>query len=134
MTLGDAITMVLNRVGLDTTNTDFKNEARSYINLTAVEISALVDWWWLDRVTSFKTTETFTVSGGSGTFVADETITGGTSGSTATVAGYSASPKEIYIYSPSADFTAAETVTGGTSSATAAYASTAGTRIYTPIS
>ena len=120
MTLGEAITMVLNRVGLDTTNVDFKNEARNYINLTAVEISALVDWWWLDRVTSFKTTATFTVSGGSGTFVAGETITGGTSGSTATVDGYSASPKEIYIYSPSADFTATETVTGGTSGATAA--------------
>ena len=134
MTLGEAITMVLNRVGLDTTNADFKNEARNYINLTAAEISALVDWWWLDRVTSFKTTETFTVSGGSGTFVAGETITGGTSGSTATVDGYSASPKEIYIYSPSGSFTATETVTGGTSGATAAYASTAGTRIYTPIS
>ena len=84
MTLGEAITMVLNRVGLDTTNADFKNEARNYINLTAAEIAALVDWWWLDRTTSFLTTDTLTVSGGSGTFVEGETITGGTSGEAGT--------------------------------------------------
>ena len=134
MTLGEAITMVLNRVGLDTTNADFKNEARNYINLTAAEIAALVDWWWLDRTTSFVTTDTLTVSGGSGTFVAGETITGGTSSKTATVDGYRASPKEIYVYSPSGTFTATETLTGGTSGATAAFGSSAGTRVYKPIS
>jgi len=134
MTLGEAITMVLNRVGLDTTNTDFKDEARNYINLTAVEVSALVDWWWLDRTTTFVTTNTLTVTGGSGTFVSGETITGGTSSKTATVDGYSASPKEIYVYSPSGSFTASETLTGGTSGATAAFSSSAGTRTYKPIS
>ncbi len=134
MTLAQAITMVLNRVGLDTTNSDFKDQARNYVNLTAAEIAALVDWWWLDRTTTFLTTDTLTVTGGSGTFVAGETITGGTSGKTATVDGYSASPKEIYVYSPSGSFTATETLTGGTSGATTAFSSSAGTRTYKPIS
>lgn len=134
MTLGDAITMVLNRVGLDTTNSDFKNQARNYINLTAAEIAALVDWWWLDRTSTFLTTNTLTVTGGSGTFTAGETITGGTSSKTAKVDSYSASPKEIYVYSESGSFTAGETLTGGSSSATTSFTSSAGTRVYKPIS
>ena len=132
MTLGEAITMVLNRVGLDTTNVDFKNEARNYINLTAVEVSNLVDWWWLDRTATFRTTDTLTVTSDTGAFAADATITGLSSGKTAKIDGYSDVKNEIYVYSPTGSFTADETVSiSGAGSAT--FKSSAATRIYTPI-
>lgn len=56
-------------------------------------------------------------SGLSGTFQVGETITGGTSTETATVAYVGAD--YLLVTSPSGDFTDAETITGGTSSATA---------------
>ena len=34
-----------------------------------------VPWWWLEKTTTFITTETFTISSVSGTFTAGETIT-----------------------------------------------------------
>jgi len=53
----------------------------------------------------------------SGTFQANETITGGTSGATTTISSItSATVLDIII--PSTDFTVGETVTGGTSGAT----------------
>ena len=134
MTLSDAITMTLDRVGLDSTNTTFKNRARQYLNMTAIEIANLLKWWWLDRTTTFKTTLTFTITGASGTFTVGETITGGTSGSTAVVDSHDTTNSLLYVYSESAAFTASETITGGTSSVTATYASSATTRVYTPVS
>ena len=134
MTLSDGITLVLDRVGLDSGNATFKNRARQYINLTAIEIANLLKWWWLNRTTTFKTTKTFTVTGASGTFTVGETITGGTSGSTATVDSYDTANGLVYIYSESGDFTASETITGGTSGVTATYSSSVNTRVYTPVS
>jgi len=134
MLLSDGITLVLDRVGLDSTNTSFKDQTRRYLNLTAIEIANLRKWWWLDRTTTFRTTKTFTITGASGTFTVGETITGGTSSATAVVDPHDTTSSLLYVYSESADFTASETITGGTSSETATYASSVNTRVYTPVS
>lgn len=63
----------------------------------------------------------FEVSGLTGTFVVDETITGGTSGATAKVIDWDSSTRTLRFYQDIntgfTSFQAAETVTGGTSSA-----------------
>lgn len=133
MTLDEGISLVLDRVGLDSGNTSFKNRARKYLNLTAVEISNLLKWWWLDRTTTFKTTLTFVVSSASGTFTVGETVTGGTSGKTAIVDSHDTTNNQLFVYSESGTFTATETLTGGTSGVTATFVSSSTTRVYTPV-
>mgnify|MGYP003136422093 FL=1 len=64
-----------------------------------------------------------TVSSVSGTFVAGETITGGTSGANTTIASI-ASATTFNIVIPSTDLTVGETVTGATSAATGTVVST----------
>ena len=64
-----------------------------------------------------------TVSSVSGTFVAGETITGGTSGANTTIASV-VTTTTFNIIIPSTDFTVGETVTGGTSGATGTVVST----------
>jgi hypothetical protein len=64
-----------------------------------------------------------TVSSVSGTFVAGETITGGTSGANTTIASI-ASATTFNIVIPSTDLTVGETVTGATSGATGTVVST----------
>ena len=64
-----------------------------------------------------------TVSSVSGTFVDNETITGGTSGATTTInEALTATTSRIVL--PSTDFTVGETITGGTSGATGVVVST----------
>ena len=64
-----------------------------------------------------------TVSSVSGTFVDNETITGGTSGATTTISqALTATTSRIVL--PSTDFTVGETITGGTSGATGTVVST----------
>lgn len=133
MTLNEGIELVLDRVGLDAGNTSFKNRARKYLNLTAIEVSNLLKWWWLDRTTTFRTTLTFTITSASGTFTVGETITGGTSGKTAVVDSHDTTNSLLYVYSESGTFTASETLTGGSSGVTATYGSSANTRVYTPV-
>ena len=60
---------------------------------------------------------TLTVSNVSGTFVANETVTGGTSGESTTINSIT-SATAFVITLPTGDFTVGETVTGGTSGAT----------------
>ena len=60
---------------------------------------------------------TLTVSNVSGTFAANEIITGGTSGESTTINSIT-SVTEFVIILPTGDFTVGETVTGGTSGAT----------------
>lgn len=134
MTLGEAITTVLQRVRLSTGTTDYKNQARKYLSLVAAEYLALVPGWFLDREATFKTTLTFTITGASGTFTVGETVTGGTSSETAVVDSHDTTNSKLYVYSESGTFTASETITGGTSSVTATYSSSTETRVYTPIS
>jgi len=64
-----------------------------------------------------------TLSSVSGTFVATETITGGTSGANTTISSV-ASSTTFNIVLPSTDFTVGETVTGATSGATGTVVST----------
>ena len=59
---------------------------------------------------------TLNISNVAGTFVAAETVTGGTSGATATVSSVSAS--SLVVSSVTGTFSAAEVITGGTSAAT----------------
>tara|TARA_R110000824_G_scaffold135128_1_gene298165 strand:- start:795 stop:1646 length:852 start_codon:yes stop_codon:yes gene_type:complete len=68
-------------------------------------------------------TFTLTVSSVSGTFVASETITGGTSGVSTTVNSVPSGTTMIIVI-PSNDLTVGETVTGGTSGATGTVVST----------
>ena len=68
-------------------------------------------------------TVTLTVSSVSGTFVDNETLTGGTSGATTTIS-EALTSTTIKIVLPSTDLTVGETVTGGTSGATGTVVST----------
>ena len=64
-----------------------------------------------------KSKVSVTVSSVTGTFAANETITGGTSGESTTISSIT-SPTVFVIILPTGDFTIGETVTGGTSGAT----------------
>lgn len=66
---------------------------------------------------------TLTVSGVSGTFVSNETITGGTSAESTTINSIT-SATEFVVIIPTGTFTVGETVTGGTSGATGIVVST----------
>ena len=110
MTLAEGIELVLDRVGLEAINTTFKNRARQYLNINAVEIANLLKWWWLNRTVTFRTTKTFTITGASGVFTVGETITGGTSSSTAVVDSHDTTNGLLFVYNESADFTASETI------------------------
>ena len=57
------------------------------------------------------------VVGGSGTFTAGETVTGGTSNVTAEVKSFDASTRTLIVINRSGTFSVPETITGGTSSA-----------------
>ena len=57
------------------------------------------------------------VAGGSGTFTAGETVTGGTSNVTAEVKSFDASTRTLIVINRSGTFSVPETITGGTSSA-----------------
>ena len=57
------------------------------------------------------------VAGGSGTFTAGETITGGTSNVTAEVKSFDAATRTLIVINRSGTFSVPETITGGTSSA-----------------
>ena len=57
------------------------------------------------------------VAGGSGTFTAGETVTGGTSNVTAEVKSFDSATRTLIVISRSGTFTIPETITGGTSSA-----------------
>lgn len=135
MTLDDAIGLVLGRTGLAAANTTYKDRARQYLNAMGKRIVSDMGgkWWFLYKSTTFSTTKTATVSGISGTFVAGETITGGTSGATAVVdTAYDSTnyPTAILVSAVTGTFTASETLTGGTSGATATFSSIAVTQTY----
>ena len=148
MTLATAISMVLSRAGLDTTNATYKDQARIYLNTAATGIVNLLGgkWWFLHKSSTFVTTRTITitvssgaftvgetvtggssgtmvVTGISGTFVAGETVTGGTSGRTGVITTAYDGSTSITLSSVSGTFTSSETITGGTSSATATFSS-----------
>jgi len=55
VTLAEAITRVIDRVGLSTTTDAYKDKARSYLNQILAEVAPMVPWWWLDGTTTFAT-------------------------------------------------------------------------------
>lgn len=55
MTLSQAITTVLKRVGLSTAAGELQDQARLYLGMTVAEVSPLSNWWWLDRTATFAT-------------------------------------------------------------------------------
>ena len=63
-------------------------------------------------IVSSKTTANMVVTGPSGDFVAGETLSGGTSGSTATIVSWDSGTNTLELNFISDDFTASETVTG----------------------
>jgi hypothetical protein len=63
MTLNQAITTVLKRVGLSTAAGELQDQARLYLGMVVAEVSPLANWWWLDRTATFATvngTRTYT--------------------------------------------------------------------------
>ncbi len=63
MTLSQAITTVLKRVGLSTAAGELQDQARLYLGMVVAEVSPLASWWWLDRTATFATvngTRTYT--------------------------------------------------------------------------
>ena len=80
----------------------------------------------VNRVVSSKTLLTAAVSSASGTFTVGETVTGGTSGSTAEVVEVVSATSVKFKY-VSNDFTNTETITGGQSGVTATYATSGST-------
>lgn len=137
MTLQQAYELLLKRVGLDESNTTFKDQARIYLNIAAKELGGVAKWWWQYKQGTLTTTSTLTLTGSisSGPFVAGEVIEGGSSGRTATVAAsYDATNASASLFyrgpSTTTDFTTGETITGATSGANAAAGADVVTREY----
>ena len=135
MTLAQAITMTLNRVGLLPTNTTYKDQARLYLNMASKRVSGEIGgkWWWLHKTTTFNTTKTLTVTGISGTFTAGEiveldadTTIIGTIDANYDVTNY---PTKLLLSSVTGTWVAGA-ITGRTSSATATAVSIAVTQTY----
>ena len=55
MTLGQALTRILNRVGLSDSTEEFKDRARDYVNQIMAESQPHPDWWFLNTETTFAT-------------------------------------------------------------------------------
>ena len=135
MTLAQAITMTLNRVGLLTTNTTYKDQARLYLNMAAKRVSGEIGgkWWWLHKTTTFNTTKTITVSGiANGAFAAGDEIEGNSSEATAIIdddydpTNY---PTALLVHTIVGTFTTSDTALFA-GSVTAAYVSIAVTQTY----
>ena len=58
MLLSEAIDMTLRRTGLNSSNTDNRNQARFYLNAISNRIVGRAKWWW-----AYKTADLTTVSG-----------------------------------------------------------------------
>ena len=88
MTVLDCIKTALARVGLNTTNTEFQTQARLYLNATLQQLSGEATWWWLHKTSTIQCTREFTLTSVTGTFAVASTVTGQTSGATATRASH----------------------------------------------
>lgn len=136
MTLAQAITMTLNRVGLLTTNTTYKDQARLYLNMAAKRVSGEIGgkWWWLHKTTTFNTTKTITVSGiDGGAFAAGDEITGNSSSATAIIdADYDPTnyPTALLVHTIVGTFTTSDNTLNNGEGTRAAYVSIAVTQTY----
>lgn len=106
----DCIKTALARVGLNTTNTEFQTQARLYLNATLQQLSGEATWWWLHKTSTIQCTREFTLTSVTGTFSDSATVTGQTSGATATVSAWNASTGVLTVQDESGTFVAAEVV------------------------
>ena len=126
MLLSEAITLVLRRTGLSISDSGFKDNARDYLSLTLTEIVPEVDWWWLDRTTTFRTTKSLTVTSVVGTYTSGETVTDAQgSPFSATVDNFDSTNNIINVYSENS-VTPTGMLTGGSSGATSTFSSQIG--------
>ena len=56
MTNIQIIQLALQRVGLNTTSSTFKDSARDYLNLTAKDVSTRAKWFWMFKSSNFTVT------------------------------------------------------------------------------
>lgn len=85
--------------------------------------SAELAWAFAEDIYQHLIAPTLTLTSVTGAFAAGETVTGGSSGATATV--YQNGTTSVAIYGRSGTFSAGETITGGTSGAHGAFSSLA---------
>ena len=110
MTVLECIQMGLARTGLSTTNTDFQTQARIYLNATLQQLSGEATWWWLHKTDSIQCTREFTLTSVTGTFVANNTVTGQTSAATATIVSWTPSTSVLVVKDESGTFSTSEVV------------------------
>lgn len=110
MTVLDCIKTALARVGLNTTNTEFQTQARLYLNATLQQLSGEATWWWLHKTSTIQCTREFTLTSVTGTFPVASTVTGQTSGATATVTAWDASSSVLTVKNESGTFATSEVV------------------------
>ena len=110
MTVLECIQMGLARTGLSTTNTDFQTQARIYLNATLQQLSGEATWWWLHKTDSIQCTREFTLTSVTGTFVANNTVTGQTSAATATIVSWTPSTNVLVVKDESGTFSTSEVV------------------------
>jgi hypothetical protein len=132
MKLSDAMTIALDRAGLNSSTTGYKNQVRLYLNIVAKRISGQAQWWWLNKTGTFRTTRSLTVSGITGTFQEGEEINDaqGTPYS-ATIDSIDTTNSRLYVYSENSVTPTSEgTLTGQTSGAYCTFASREFTQVY----
>lgn len=132
MKLSDAMTMALDRAGLNSSTTGYKNQVRLYLNIVAKRISGQAQWWWLNKTGTFRTTRSLTITGITGTFQEGEEINDaqGTPYS-ATIDSIDTTNLRLYVYSENSVTPTSEgTLTGQTSGAYCTFASREFTQVY----
>jgi hypothetical protein len=131
MTKLEAVNEILEALGeppvnaLDTGGDSIVAEAESTLDSEGRRVQNR--GWYINteqRRTLYRADTNLTVSGVSGTFSFEETVTGGTSGNTATLL-YAPDGTTLMVHDKSGDFSNGETLTGGNSGATATFSSSA---------
>lgn len=134
MKLSDAMTIALDRAGLNSSTTGYKNQVRLYLNIVAKRISGQAQWWWLNKTGTFRTTRSLTVSGITGNFTGGEQLRDGQDPYyEATLEEADTTNSRLYVYSEnSVSPTTATyyTLTGQTSGATSTFVSREFTQVY----
>ena len=125
------MTLGAKRMGLTTSNIETLEAVRDMFNLISLEIVSLTKWRFLFKNASFYTTVTFPYVVASGTPLStDTTLTGGTSGATATLNSIDTTELLIYARNLSKAFSTGEVITMTGSGATVTLGTAVGTTLY----
>ena len=131
MKLSDAMTMALDRAGLNSSTTGYKNQVRLYLNIVAKRISGQAQWWWLNKTGTFRTTRSLTITGITGTFQEGEEVQGPVPPYSATIDSIDTTNSRLYVYSENSVTPTSEgTLTGQTSGAYCTFVSREFTQVY----